>query len=315
MRTGPPWQKLRVVSPNPISATMNFNKLQAFRRAVYQYLCRAHDATFELTDAILLTRHAYSLADLSLCPVFRRQWPSIYEALEDCRPSRQKLMKLYIEQIPTDVRPLLAIDHTSWSRPDAVTLQERTIEHRPTNVPGSKPITLGQGYSTIAWIPETTGSWALPLRHERITSWENPIQKAVWQLKQVCKYLKARPIVVLDSEYGCAPFVLKSAQIEADKLIRLRSNLVVWGSPPAYSGRGCPRKHGDKFKLNSPATWGTPTATQEVDDPKLGRVIITWWRDKHFQAAAAQKMQIIRVERLNGHESGCHLKPLWLAWN
>ena len=69
-------------------------------------------------------------------------------------------MKLYIEQIPTDVRPLLAIDHTSWSRPDAVTLQERTIEHRPTNVPGSKPITLGQGYSTIAWIPETTGSWA-----------------------------------------------------------------------------------------------------------------------------------------------------------
>ena len=55
MRTGPPWQKLRVVSPNPISATMNFNKLQAFRRAAYQYLCRAHDATFELTDAILLT--------------------------------------------------------------------------------------------------------------------------------------------------------------------------------------------------------------------------------------------------------------------
>ena len=81
----------------------------------------------------------------------------------------------------------VAIDHTSWSRPDAVTLQERTIEHRPTNVPGSKPITLGQGYSTIAWIPEPTGSWALPLRHERITSWENPIQKAVWQLKQVCK--------------------------------------------------------------------------------------------------------------------------------
>lgn len=84
---------------------MNFNKLKAFRRAAYQHLCRAHDATFELTDAILLTRHAYSLADLSLCPVFRRQWPSIYEALEDCRPSRQKLMKLYIEQIPTDVRP------------------------------------------------------------------------------------------------------------------------------------------------------------------------------------------------------------------
>ncbi|MHC5938353.1 hypothetical protein [Nostoc sp.] len=35
---------------------------------------------------------------------------------------------------------------------------------------------------TIAWIPEDSGSRALPLRHERITSWENPIEKAVWQL-------------------------------------------------------------------------------------------------------------------------------------
>ncbi|MCT7982400.1 hypothetical protein NG796_03750, partial [Laspinema sp. A4] len=107
---------------------MNSNKLAQFRLAAYQHLGRAHDATFELTDAILLTRHADSLADLSLSPVFRRQWSSVYEALQDCRPSRQKLMKLYIEQIPTDVRPILAIDHTSWSRPDAQTLQERTIE-------------------------------------------------------------------------------------------------------------------------------------------------------------------------------------------
>nr|WP_225912412.1 hypothetical protein [Nostoc flagelliforme] len=46
-----------------------------------QILGRAKDATFELTDAILLTRNVYSLADLSLSPVFRRKWPSIYEAL------------------------------------------------------------------------------------------------------------------------------------------------------------------------------------------------------------------------------------------
>ncbi|MFB2898393.1 hypothetical protein ACE1CI_36210 [Aerosakkonemataceae cyanobacterium BLCC-F50] len=33
--------------------------LKAFRQAAYQHLTRAKDATFELTDAILLTRHAY----------------------------------------------------------------------------------------------------------------------------------------------------------------------------------------------------------------------------------------------------------------
>ena len=155
-------------------------KLDEFRQAAYNYLGRAHDVTFELTDAILLTRNAYSLADLSLSPIFRRKWPSIYEALQDSRPQRQKLMQLYINQIPQQVgRPLLAGDHTAWPRPDAKTLQERTIEHSSVTIAGNKPITIGQGYSTIAWIPEDSGSWALPLRHERITSWENPIEKAV----------------------------------------------------------------------------------------------------------------------------------------
>ncbi|MDB9444138.1 hypothetical protein PN497_22705, partial [Sphaerospermopsis kisseleviana CS-549] len=68
--------------------------------------------------------------------------------------------------------------------------------------------------------------------HERITSWENPIDKAVWQLKQVCQELPSRPITLWDIEYGCAPFVIKTAEINADKLMRLRSNLLtfVWGS-------------------------------------------------------------------------------------
>ena len=220
---------------------MEIDRLKAFRQAAYQHLGKARDATFELTDAVLLTRTAYCLADLSLSPVFRRRWPSIYEALQDTRPQRNKLMQLYIKQMPTDVRPLLAGDHTVWPRPDAVTLQERTIEHYCTNVPGNRPITKGQGYSTLAWIPEATGTWALPLRHERITSWENPIEKAVWQLKQVCQYLSNRPITLWDSEYGCAPFVLKTAGIAADKLMRLRSNLCLWGAPPPYSGKGRPR--------------------------------------------------------------------------
>ncbi|WP_420807091.1 hypothetical protein [Trichormus azollae] len=49
-----------------------------------------------------------------------------------------------------------------------------------TSIAGNKPITIGQGYNTIAWIPEKEGSWALPLRHERITSAESPISKTIW---------------------------------------------------------------------------------------------------------------------------------------
>ena len=289
-------------------------RLEEFRQVAYKYLGRAKDATFELTDAILLTRNVYSLADLSLSPVFRRKWSSIYEALQDSRPQRQKLMQLYIKQIPAEGRPLLAGDHTNWSRPDAVTLQERTYEHTGTSIAGNKPITVGQGYSTIAWIPEDSGSWALPLRHERITSWESPIEKAIWQLKQVCEHFPARPISVWDSEYGCAPFVLKTANIAVDILVRLRSNLCLWGEPGAYSGKGCPRKHGDKFKLNEPKTWGEAASVFEVDDPKLKRVRVSLWKNLHFRKAATRPMSMIRVEPIDEQGNQRVSKPLWLAW-
>jgi hypothetical protein len=288
--------------------------LEEFRQAAYSYLGRAHDATFELTDAILLTRNAYSLADLSLSPVFRRKWSSIYEALQDSRPQRQKLMQLYIKQMPTQGRPLLAGDHTAWSRPDAVTLQERTIEHSTVTIAGNKPITIGQGYSTIAWILEDSGSWALPLRHERITSWENLIQKAAWQLQQVCENLPIRPISVWDSEYGCAPFLLKTSNIKADILVRLRSNLCLWGAPPPYSGKGRPRKHGDKFKLNEPSTWREVTQSLEVNHSKLGRVKVSLWSNLHFRKTATRPMSLIRVERLDDLGNLRVSKPLWLAW-
>ncbi len=50
-------------------------------------------------DAVLVTRNIYSFAELSLSPVFRRKWPSLYEAIDDCRPNRQKLMELYLREI------------------------------------------------------------------------------------------------------------------------------------------------------------------------------------------------------------------------
>ena len=188
------------------------------------------------------------------------------------------------------------------------------MEHYCTHISGNKPIAPGEGYSTIAWIPEDSGSWALPLRHERITGWESPIHKAVWQLRQVCKFLATRPISLWDSEYGCAPFVLKTANIPADKLMRLRSNLCLWQAPPPYSGRGRPRMHGNKFKLNDPDTWNNSSEALEVEDAKLGRIRVRVWHSLHFRAAAKHPMSVVLVERFNSDGSVRVAKPLWLAW-
>ena len=40
----------------------------------------------------------------------------------------------------------------------------------------SSKIKLGHSYSTKARIPQREGSWVLPLRHERVTSFETPVQ-------------------------------------------------------------------------------------------------------------------------------------------
>jgi len=176
--------------------------------------------------------------------------------------------------MPTEGRPLLAGDHTAWSRSYARTLRDRTIEHQPTQIAGNKPIAVGHGFSTIAWIPEAQGSWALPLRHERITSFETPLSRAAFQLKQVCKHMPVRPIVTYDSEYGNASFVKQTAGVEADLLLRLRPNMCLWGAPPPYSGKGRPKVHGHKFKLADASTWGEPTATLEFENPQWGTVQI-----------------------------------------
>lgn len=97
--------------------------------------------------------------------MFRREWSSIYEAIKDGLPPRFELMQLYITQLPQTGQLVLAGDHTAWSRSHTRTLKDRTYEHQAQPMSGAKPVTVGQGYSTIAWIPEEYGSWALPLRY------------------------------------------------------------------------------------------------------------------------------------------------------
>lgn len=157
-------------------------------------------------DAVLTSPSIQSFVSLSQSPVFRRQWPSIYAALHDSRPQRRKLMKLLVKEVKTEEQPFLAGDHSFWPRPDAKTLKERTFHGDRGDHVG-----IGQSYSTLAWIPEADGSWALPLRHERITSFETPTSRAAFQLKQVSRQLKKRPLAAYDRGYGNAKFVTATA--------------------------------------------------------------------------------------------------------
>lgn len=222
-------------------------------------------------------------------------------------------MRLYITQIPPSEPIVLAGDHTSWSRPHALTLKERTYEHSPSQL-GGRPVTVGYGYSTLAWIPEEQGSWALPFLHERITSWDSPISMAAQQLSRVSENLPSRAISLWDSEYGCAPFINQTASVAVDKLMRLRSNLCLWGAPGVYEGRGRPKLHGNKFKLNDPTTWSSPAQQIEIDDPELGQLRLRVWHNYHFRLSPSHPMSVVLVERLTTDGRAQTNKPMWLAF-
>ena len=85
--------------------------------------------------------------------------------------------------------------------------------------------------------------------------------------------------------------------------MRLRSNLCLWSKSPVYSGKGRPRVHGNKFKLNEPGTWIEPVQILEINDSNLGWLRIRLWDDLHFRSAAQHPMSRILVKRLKSDGS------------
>jgi hypothetical protein len=156
-----------IVDMNDTTNTIQpqLSKLAAFRQALYTCFLKAGDVLFEMINALLLSPRLASFPELSCVPVFRHQWPSLYEGLQDGQVDQAKLFETLTEQLPENERPLLVGDHTAWAR----TLQERSFQHQPTPIKGQKPITIGHGYSTLGVVPpaakadrKTPGSWFLP---------------------------------------------------------------------------------------------------------------------------------------------------------
>lgn len=294
-------------------------QLHHFRQTLYDQLGPARDALFELCDAVLTTPKPPSFAHLSLSPLFRRQWPSLYEALQDGRLDRRALMDLLLEHMPTSAleRPLLIGDHTAWPRLAARTLKERSFTHhadRQSTLADGLPITAGFAFSTLALLPEPGTRWVLPLLHQRIKPDQTAQQVAARQLKSLVEALGqrglGRALALFDSQYGCAPFLKATSEIAVDLLFRLRSNRVLWGVPPAYKGLGAPCIHGVRFQLNAEETWPEPDEVILVEDQRLGRVEIRRWSRWHMRKASTREMTVLRVCCLDKLKK----KAMWLGF-
>ena len=294
------------------------NRLQHFRQAIYQHgLTRRRDAQQELLDALLLYPEARSLPYLSLAPVFRRQWHSVYAALEDGQQNRRWLTKYLTGLVPEDFLhrgiEVFALDETPWPRPDAPTLADRRYVHRAKVELGGTGIVVGHSYSMLAWSAERSTSWVLPVSCERIDSDTDAIEVGV---KQVEALTQQRPgvfdVVVADSHYGNERFLGSVKHLDCGILTRLRSNRVLRGRPGPYSGRGRRRVHGQRFAFRKPETWSEPAQFVRFDDARFGRVELRLWEGLHGRRAVSTEFSVLRCQvHLDRAKPA---KPMWLAW-
>jgi hypothetical protein len=295
--------------------------LERFRAQLYHgILGTRRDALFDLVDAVLTSPGPQPLVRLSLAPCFARGWASTCDALADGRLHVAALRRLFVRALPMladGAREIWALDGTTWPRPAARTSPKRTFCRFVTGGQPQEGIVPGWEYQVLAAIPEARGSWGLPLDvARRGPAAGTPTQLAVTQFRR-CLAMRLpgapRPLGVLDSHDRVHELI--AADLACDWLVRLQSNRRLFRAPPPYAGKGAPRKHGAKFKLDDPTTHGPPARTQVIFDPVRGKVTIAAWLDLHDQSAPDCPFAVIRIqpERLPRREGPP--APLWLAWH
>jgi hypothetical protein len=295
-----------------------FNRLIAFRQAVYEHgLTQAQDSQFELLDALLLSRAIRSFPELTLHPVFRRQWHSAYTAIEDGAQDRDWLEEAFLNRVILTDPCIFALDCSDWPHPQAVTLEDRQYVHSATSAVNGGDIVVGHPYSILAWIVEGGTSWALPVSVRRIPSHQTESEAGVEQVRKLCRFweqvgTESLLVITADGRHSNQYFLRDLAEEPCAKLARLRRDRVLYGAPGPYSGKGRPRKHGDRFAFKEPETWKEADAEEVLDDPRWGKVRLRRWDSLHAKQDATTVFSVLLAE--THLERDRPADPFWVVY-
>lgn len=259
---------------NNIFATEQLNKLIAFRQMIYEeVLTLAKDAQFEILDSLLLSDHPRSYAELSLSPVFRRQWPSLYDALERGGQVEERLGRLLAAHIPAKGVQVCPLDTTMWAHPSSRTLSGLVYGRSPTQALKERSIVKGHQYSLLSWSPEADSSWSPVVLSQRVKADESAIEVGVEQVKQLCRYRvdAGLTVIAVDGGYGNHHFLGPLQGVNCAIVARLRRDRVLYGPPGAYGGRGRPRFTGRVSPSKTPTPGESRSSKSNSAIPSGGR--------------------------------------------
>ncbi len=318
-----------------------------FRNELYETFNKRADATMDLIDAISGNQTATSPVQLSLSPLFRRQYASIHDAVDNFYVSKtakyrrteqqQKIMRVTSSLIPepgTRNFYLFGADATSQPRQFAKTLKDRSFVYRPNPIKGNKPVTIGHSYSALVGMPEKAGDmappWVIPISLLRIPTAEKSTDIAASQIDALLcdthlPFGEALNVVTGDTAYSAVTFLSKvSAHSCQVAVVRVRGNRVFYRLPvsdSSFGGKGHPIWFGTKSALGDSETYGTPDETVSVIfTTGRGRncnINITAWRDLLMRGKKNIPMHkrpftVLRITVEDKDGNPIFRKPMWL---
>ena len=338
------------LSQEPDKVQVAREQLNQFRQQLYSSLAHRGDTIMDLLDALSSNTTAKSAVELSLNPLFRRNYGSVYDgiqqfsrsvgvetAVEERRAQEQQLMQLIGFYLPTPQQQkywLLGVDVTPAPRCFAATLTDRGYVYHPNTIASNKPVTIGHQYSALVLFPEklqaSSPSWIMPLSLRRVTTQETKRSVGIQQVKlllndRTLPFHQQLCVQVVDSEYSVVSYL--GEMIEHENLVtiaRVRSNRVFYQMPPTSPtspSRGHPVWYGVRFDLKDSDTWEEPDeVAQTTYTNHLGRtyrIQLECWhnllmRGTHEYPMHQHPFTLIRARLFNEADEQVYQRPLWL---
>jgi len=271
-------------------------RLAAFRGELYRCLTARADALVELADAVLCADGPVrTLAGLSLVAEHRRGHGALYDAVNCGRIQvgrlRRALAGLPLPAWP-DGRIRLAVDVSSWLRPDALCSPQRLFCHVHGRGKNAGQVVPGWPYSFVAALGPGASSWTLPLDAVRLGPDDDDCAVTAAQLREVFARLAAAGqwadgdpaiIIVMDAGYNVARLAHLLADLPAVLVARVRADRVFYrpGPPKAPGLAGRRPRHGTPVKCADPATWGGAAVGQQRQQARHGPVQAVAWQRMH----------------------------------
>ena len=293
---------------------------------------RRADALYELTDAILTAGTVPSPPHLSLVPIHRRGWGSLYAALSKGSIDLEALRELLtFEGSAAEGTPVYAVDVTSWPRCNAETSPQRGYLYHPSRHSAGQPIVAGWAYQLIAGLSFERDSWVAPVDARRVEPQEDTDKVAAKQIGQFAPRLPERdgePLFVFDGGYDPVRLQFELADVAAQILIRMSPRRTFYFDPvaPEKSPVGRPYCHGKKFDLKDSGT-SEPTHEHRCKTESYGAVRVRAWSGLHPKTRQAEErygsksacvvkgtVVLVQVGRLPQGERRRKPKDLWLWW-